>query len=115
MSGVYFLFQGSALVYIGQSKDVERRISTHNIKHDSYRVIPCAIADLSHYEKRLINYFKPILNGNPGGKREGAGRKFGSYQHGEKKEETKVMRIPESLIPIVDQMIERYKSGKASL
>jgi hypothetical protein len=110
MSGIYFLFQGDTLVYIGQSKNVEKRISTHNIDYDSYRVIPCAIPDLLRYEKRLINYFKPELNGNPGGKREGAGRKVGSYQNGEKKE-TVVMRIPESLIPQVNEYIRLYKLG----
>lgn len=110
MSGIYFLFQAGELVYIGQSKNVERRLATHNIEYDAYRVIPCAIPDLLHYEKRLINYFDPLLNGSPGGKREGAGRKFGPYSGGEKKESV-VRRIPESLLPQVDEYIRLYKSG----
>lgn len=112
MSGVYFLFQDGKMVYIGQSRNVERRISTHNIDHDSYRVIPCAIADLLRYERRLINYFKPPLNGVVGGPREGAGRKIGSYQNGEKKEATVPMRIPIRMLPIVDEYIRRYHESK---
>jgi len=110
MSGVYFLFQAEKLVYIGQSKNVEHRLATHNIDYDSYRVIPCSIPNLLHYEKRLIKYFKPRLNGSPGGKREGSGRKVGSFGNGVKKESV-VMRIPVSLVPMIDEYVSLWKSG----
>jgi hypothetical protein len=110
MSGIYFLFVDNKIVYIGQSKNIGKRLAAHNIDYDSYRVIPCEIPDLLYYEKRLINYFKPVLNGHPGGKREGAGRKVGSYFKGERKESV-VMRIPESLIPKVQEYIRLFKSG----
>lgn len=54
---------------------------------------------------------------NRGGKRPGAGRKPGkkAFKNVAKKEATKVMRIPKGLVEAVEEMIERYKSGKASL
>lgn len=45
---------------------------------------------------------------NRGGKREGAGRKPGITF----KEQTKVRRIPVSLLPKVDAMIEKHKVKK---
>jgi hypothetical protein len=112
MSGIYFLFINGNLIYIGQSIDVHRRLKGHSITYHTYRIIPCPVDKLLYYEKRLINYFKPELNGHPGGKREGAGRKVGSYQNGEKKEETVVMRIPERFVPIVKEYIKRYHESK---
>ncbi len=41
-----------------------------------------------------------------GGKREGAGRKTGSGLY---KENTIVKRLPESVVPMVDELLERYK------
>lgn len=69
--------------------------------------IPCQIDKLLHYEKRLINYFKPEMNGVTGGKRKGAGRKVGSYVNSKPKP-TKVMRVPEPLVEHVEELIKNY-------
>jgi len=107
MSGIYFLFINSSLVYIGQSIDVERRLKTHSIAYHRSRVIQCPVDKLLHYEKRLINYFKPEMNGDTGGKRDGAGRKVGSYVNSKPKP-TKVMRVALPLVEPVQEMIIRY-------
>lgn len=103
MSGIYFLFKNNRMVYIGQSINVQKRISSHTKDFDAFRVIPCAVPDLLKYEKRLINYFKPELNGETGGARKGAGRP-------KTKEDTVVMRVPKSLVPAVKKLIKK-KSG----
>lgn len=114
MIGIYFLLKNKKIVYIGQSRNVERRIASHRDKDfDSFRVIACGVDDLLRYEKRLINYFKPELNGHPGGKREGAGRKVGRYPNGKQKEETVPMRIPVSLIPELKELITDYHHSNA--
>lgn len=46
-SGVYFLWDGDRLVYIGQSKNIPRRVASHRVKPPakhtwaSYMSIPC--------------------------------------------------------------------------
>lgn len=42
-----------------------------------------------------------------GGARKGAGRKLG-FRMEEKKEPTKVMRVPESLVPKIHELIKKY-------
>lgn len=105
MSGIYFLFQGGKLVYIGQSANVDKRLSVHHVTFDSHRIIPCDKNDLLKYEKRLINYFKPALNQPTGGKREGAGRKEGfRMDQSRLKEKTKVRRIHVGILEAVDEL-----------
>lgn len=101
ITGIYFLIKDNTIVYIGQSSDTHKRVISHsyNKSFDSFRVIECRSESLSHYEKRLINYFRPPLNGSPGGKRKGAGRP-------KTKEETKVMRVPKSMIEKVRTMLK---------
>jgi hypothetical protein len=110
MTGIYFLIKDSRIVYIGQSTNIEKRVISHKYDKDfdSYRTILCDSQMLLHYEKRLIKYFKPILNGEPGGKREGAGRPVGSFTtHGEP---SKPMRIPLSLVDEVKKLISKKRS-----
>lgn len=65
-SGIYFLIYHKSVVYIGQSKDVHTRIKSHKYEKkkvfDELRIIKCAENRLTHYEHRLINYFKPLYN-----------------------------------------------------
>lgn len=46
-----------------------------------------------------------------GGPRKGAGRP--KLPKSQLKEPTKVMRVPESLVPKVEQLIEKHKKGKS--
>lgn len=102
MIGVYFLLNRSKVVYVGQSKSVEKRIADHKrnkkFSFDSFRVIGCNVDRLLDYERRLIRLFNPRLNIGAGGKRNGAGRP--------KKEKTKVMRIPISKVSQVEAIIK---------
>ena len=98
MIGIYFLIRNRKIVYIGQSKNVEKRLKSHLKKeYDSVRVIQCAIESLSYYEKRWIKLFKPELNGLPGGRRLGAGRP--------KSEPTVVIRVPVRLLEKIKKII----------
>lgn len=64
VSGVYFLFKGDDLLYIGQSKNLMRRLGDHasQINFDSYAIFPCPSEDLDHTERSLILKFLPPLN-----------------------------------------------------
>lgn len=62
-SGIYFLFKGEVLVYIGQAKSVTKRLGGHSQKdYDSALSIKIPVDQLSQYEGALIRYFKPPLN-----------------------------------------------------
>jgi len=64
-SGIYILFRGDEMVYIGQSGFVHNRINTqeNNIDFSHASFIHCPNPDeRAAMEKRLINYFKPKLN-----------------------------------------------------
>lgn len=62
--GIYFLFRGSDLVYIGQSVDIHRRIQDHKQSKifDSFSYIEYPEHQLSRKEKDLIKFFNPPLN-----------------------------------------------------
>ncbi len=66
--GLYALFQGDVLVYIGQSLNVHKRVLTHMLEgkkdFDSYRVIPTLASELSESEVAYIVEFKPLYNAN---------------------------------------------------
>lgn len=61
---VYFLMLNKAIIYIGQTVDLNARLVGHRRtkKFDDVRYIECVVDKLNYYEKRLINYFKPVLN-----------------------------------------------------
>jgi len=102
--GIYFLIRNSKVVYVGQSRDIDRRIASHKLDKifTSYRYILCDEDRLLHYEKRLIRLFRPELNGTPGGARDGAGRP--------KKEPTFTIRVPKALLPQINELIREYKN-----
>ncbi len=65
ISGIYFLFDGNVLNYIGQSANVYIRIERHrnsSIKFDHWRFIPAAIKDLDYLEAAYIRAHKPPFN-----------------------------------------------------
>lgn len=107
-TGIYFLIKDGIIIYIGQSTRITKRIRDHkrDKDFDHYRVIACNESLLLQYEKRLIKYFKPRLNGVTGGKREGAGRTKGSFVNVQKKEPTKVIRVPVSKLEAVKELIK---------
>ncbi len=65
ISGIYFLFRGDDLVYIGQSINVLGRVTAHTSDKDfdSFAYLPCPEKELLAVEALYINEFKPLLNG----------------------------------------------------
>jgi hypothetical protein len=64
-SGVYFLLLGKQITYIGQSRDVWRRIKDHAAsgrRFDSYCWQPCEPSKLIELEAFCIKKFHPIEN-----------------------------------------------------
>jgi hypothetical protein len=67
--GIYFLFQGDALQYIGQSSAVYERVSTHRrqrkIPFDNWRFVNTTLAELDTVEATYIHAFRPPYNRGP--------------------------------------------------
>ena len=66
VAGIYFLVDGSNVVYVGQSVNVFSRVSQHyNDKKQftSFAYIVCDRAILDKMESLYIHYLKPKLNG----------------------------------------------------
>ncbi len=62
--GVYFLLDGSDVVYVGQSKNVFSRIAEHRDKRfDRYAYVPCEEVSLDTLESFYIYMLRPKLNG----------------------------------------------------
>lgn len=70
--GIYFLFDGDELVYIGQSVGIEGRVETHGWegrkKFDYYAYVDCPKEKLSYMETIYILHYKPKYNYNSLGK-----------------------------------------------
>lgn len=65
ITGVYFLYQGAALQYVGQSVNVLARVGAHKAEgkeFDSFTFIRCDRDDLDALEIACIKMFKPVLN-----------------------------------------------------
>jgi len=77
--GVYALVRDGVVVYVGQSKKMLSRVSTHRsnwgkrtpawlprsvrgILFDEVHVLPCRVEDLDLAERALINLYKPRYN-----------------------------------------------------
>ena len=63
--GIYFLFNGQELVYVGQSVNVADRIGNHarsEKEFDSVATIKCAIDKLDETEASYIAHLKPTTN-----------------------------------------------------
>lgn len=66
-TGVYFLYLGDRLQYIGQSVEPATRLSQHRHSGKAFDrafVIPVPAFMLDNVEGALIRYFRPPLNGN---------------------------------------------------
>ena len=68
--GIYFLYYGNQMVYIGSSRNLHSRIKQHSSKSSNkqwtdvicHELNDCSKTELLKFEKRLINYFKPFYN-----------------------------------------------------
>jgi len=64
ITGIYFLFKGEVLIYIGQSINIMGRINTHNIEDwDTFSYVEVPKYDLDRIEKEYILKYKPEKNG----------------------------------------------------
>lgn len=66
--GIYILFDGDLVTYIGQSRNVHKRITGHSgngRKFTSYYVIPCMEQDLDRLEQYYIDLLTPPDNKTP--------------------------------------------------
>ncbi len=66
-TGVYFLYLGGKLQYIGQSIEPASRLSQHRHSgkvFDRAYIIPVPAFELDRVEGALIRHFRPPLNGN---------------------------------------------------
>ena len=67
-SGIYFLFNGLEVVYVGQSKNVITRLANHaknGRKFTHYFSIPCPEDELDKTEQYYIERFCPEQNKTP--------------------------------------------------
>lgn len=63
MRGVYILLKGTEPIYIGRSKNIEKRLIGHRHKdYDHYVVIPAKEFRLNWLESMLISVINPQLN-----------------------------------------------------
>jgi hypothetical protein len=65
MVGVYYLWDGSEVLYIGSSINVERRVAKHaysGLDFAGYFCDPCRKRELRDREAAAIREFRPLLN-----------------------------------------------------
>lgn len=62
--GVYFLFSGDEIVYVGQSVNVFARVAGHFVykSFDSFAFVPCRHDQRLALESHYIKLFSPALN-----------------------------------------------------
>lgn len=64
--GIYFLIRGTAIVYVGQSKNLPVRIHQHRRENekafDQFAVYPCDASLLDKMEQHYIAMFRPPYN-----------------------------------------------------
>lgn len=64
--GVYLLKKDAEVVYVGQSRDIERRLTQHRrnkVDFDSFEVVETHIGALKRTEQEYILKYRPPLNG----------------------------------------------------
>jgi len=65
MCGIYYLWDGAKVIYVGASRYIEGRISSHcnrGVDFTGYFVDECAASELNEREAKAINEFQPTLN-----------------------------------------------------
>jgi hypothetical protein len=69
VSGIYFLFQGTELMYVGRAVNVARRVLEHSTDKgkvfDRASFIPTPSASLAISERRFLDVYRPPLNNDP--------------------------------------------------
>lgn len=65
-SGVYFLVDNNEVVYVGQARNVQERLSQQHKekKFTHYAFVPCPIEVMDKLESLYIHCLRPKLNGN---------------------------------------------------
>lgn len=64
-SGIYFLIKNFEIIYVGQSKNVLKRVMAHRMEgksFDAFNFIPCPPEDLDAVESDYIAAFMPTMN-----------------------------------------------------
>lgn len=65
-TGIYFLFAGPVVVYVGQGLDVHARVGQHlrdgQKEFDAYAFLPCPAARLNEAEAHFIHVLQPRYN-----------------------------------------------------
>ena len=65
LMGIYFLYNGDELIYIGQSRSILSRIGQHvkgGKSFDSYTFVECDEEDLDSMEAGYIKHYHPSMN-----------------------------------------------------
>lgn len=63
MIGIYLLKKNGRVIYVGQSKNIEMRVSQHRCEFDDYEAIPVLdVKLLDSEEKKYIRKYQPELN-----------------------------------------------------
>lgn len=75
--GVYFLFRGDELVYIGRSECILARLSGHSVQFDSFFCIEASGFAQERLEQLCIAKFRPPENGYVGGRSPANGTPIG--------------------------------------
>lgn len=65
ISGIYFLYQGEELIYIGKSKNIFGRVGSHcahGREFDSWTYAPVEQDEILQAERKAIEKYRPRLN-----------------------------------------------------
>jgi hypothetical protein len=63
LAGIYYLFDGDEIVYIGQTTNLYARLGMHhNKRFDSFALINCLEKERTRYEREAIYAFCPRYN-----------------------------------------------------
>ena len=62
--GIYYLWDGAKVIYVGASRYIEGRMSQHRARGIDFAgyLDECARSELNEHEARAIKEFQPLLN-----------------------------------------------------
>ncbi|MFY0744795.1 hypothetical protein AB1K09_20210 [Solibacillus silvestris] len=62
-TGIFLLFKGETIVYVGQAKSfIDVHQTRGKMDYDTYTIYEVPMDKLDHYEQRFINQYKPKYN-----------------------------------------------------